>query len=343
MNRSARLAGAAVSAVVAVLALSGCNTSPGAAALVGDNRISTSALQKEVDRALSLPGVEPQLASDRTGFTRSELARLITNFIIAAAAKEHHLTVSQPDIDQQMNEFAQQAGGTTQLFQQAEQSGIPRNELSSFARFYVLEQKLGDALVATVPVSASQLASAYQQNIDQFDQVHSAHILVKSKALADRILAQVKQDPTSFGKLAAKYSTDTSNKDTGGDLGFAGRGQFVPEFSNAIFKAKAGSFIEVHSQFGWHVVHVIAHRVISQAKATPQLKASLLQNTRDKLLGEALATEGHKLGVHVNPRYGRWDFATQTVVGIPNKDQVSSPSPSPSSGGGGAPATLPVG
>ncbi len=342
MKRTARLAGAAAGVVVGVLALSGCQTSPGAAALVGDDRISTSALQKEVDAALALPGVQPQLASDRAGFTRSELARLVTNFIIAAAAKEHHLTVSQADIDQQMNEFAQQAGGTSQLFQQAEQSGIPRKELPDFSRYYVLEQKLGDALVSDVPVSASQLSAAYQQNIDQFDQVHSAHILVKSKALADQILAKVKRDPSAFGALAAKYSTDTSNKDTGGDLGFAGRGQFVPSFSDAIFRAKPGSFVEVHSQFGWHVVHVIAHRTIPLAKATPQLKASLLKNTRDKLLSEALASEGHKLGVHVNPRYGRWDFATQNVVTIPTKDQVSSPSPSPSSGGGGSP-TLPVG
>jgi len=335
--RPVRLAGVATGALVLVLGVSGCNTSPGAAALVGDDRISTSDLQDVVDRAMSLPDLDPQLSSDRAGFTRTELARLVTNFIVTAAAKEHHLTVSQSDIDQQINEFAQQAGGTAQLYQQAETSGIPRKELTSFTHYYVLQQKLADQLVASVPVSDAQLKAAYDKNIDQFDQVHSAHILVKTKALADQILAQVKQDPSQFAKLAAKYSTDTSNKDTGGDLGFAGRGQFVPSFSDAIFQAKVGSFVEVHSQFGWHVVHVIAHRTISLAKATPQLKASLLQNTRDKLLSEALAAEGKKLGVHINPRYGRWDNATQTVVGTPLKDQVSSPSPSPA--GGGVPLT----
>jgi len=337
VKRPARLAGAATTLVVLVLSVSACNTSPGAAALVGDERISTSALQDEVDAALALPDVQPQLASDRVSFTRTELARLVTNFIIAAAAKEHHLTASPSDIDQQMNVFAQQAGGTAQLYQQAEQSGIPRRELKDFTRYYVLEQKLADQLIASVPVSDAQLQAAYQKNIDQFDQVHSAHILVKTKALADQILAQVKQDPSSFAKLAAKYSIDTSNKNSGGDLGFAGHGQFVPSFSDAIFGAKPGSFIEVHSQFGWHVVHVIAHRTISLAKATPQLKSSLLQETRDKLLADALAAEGKKLGVHVNPRYGRWDNATQTVVGVPLKDQVSSPSPSPA--GAGVPVT----
>jgi foldase protein PrsA len=325
----ARTAAPSAVLLLAAVLMSGCNTSPGAAALVGGDRISTDTLQKEVDQALSLPNVQPSLSGDRLGFTRSELSRLVTNLIVAAAARDHHLTVSQTDIDQQLSAFAQQAGGQAQLIQQAEQSGIPRAELPSFTRYYVLQQKLADQLIAKIPVSQAELQAAYQKNIDQYNQVHSAHILVKTKALADQILAKAKANPSSFATLALKYSTDTSNKQSGGDLGFAGRGQFVPAFSNAIFKAKPGSFIEVHSQFGWHVVHVIAHRVITLAQAAPQLKASLLQSTRDKLLSEALASEGHKLGVHINPRYGRWDFTNQTVVGTPLKDQVSSPSPTP--------------
>lgn len=336
MNGIARIVGTTAALAAAATVLSGCNTSPGAAALVGDDRISTSTLQHEVNRALALPNVQPTLSSDRVGFTRSELARLITNFIVAAAAREHHLTVTPADIEQQLNEFAQQAGGAQQLQQQAEQSGIPRQELSSFTRYYVLQQKLADQLIANVPVSQAQLRAAYQKNIDQYNQVHSAHILVKSKSLADTILAQVKQNPSSFASLAAKYSVDTSTKSNGGDLGFAGQGQFVPDFSRAIFAAKPGSFIEVHSQFGWHVVHVIAHRVVSLAQATPQLKTTLLQSTRDSLLVKALADEGRKLGVHVNPRYGQWDYATQTIKGVPLKDQVSVPSPSATPGAGAA-------
>jgi foldase protein PrsA len=262
-------------------------------------------------------------------FTRTELGRLINNHIIAAAAAAHGITVSQADVDKQLNEFAQQAGGTAQLLQQAEQSGIPRDELSSFTRYYVLQQKLADALVADVPVSQSQLEAAYQQSIDNYDQVHSAHILVKTKAEADSILAQVRANPSSFAKLAAQHSLDTSNKDNGGDLGFAGEGQFVPSFSHAIFAAKPGTFIEVHSKFGWHVVHVIAHKRVSLEQATPELKTTILKDTRDKLLQEALTAEAHKLGVHVNPRFGAWDYAQGTVVAPTLKGAVSSPSPTP--------------
>jgi parvulin-like peptidyl-prolyl isomerase len=340
-RRLGRIGAAAAGAVVLVLSLGGCRTSPGAAALVGDDRISTGTLQHEVDRALSLPQVQPQLAADRAGFTRTELSRLVNNLIIQAAADEHGITASQSDVEQQLNEFAQQAGGEAQLYDQAQQSGIPKGDLREFTRFYVLQQKLADKLVAKVPVSEEQLKAAYQQNIDQYDQVHSAHILVKSKSLADSILAQVRQDPSAFARLAAKYSIDTSNKATGGDLGFAGHGQFVPEFSDAIFAAKPGSFIEVHSQFGWHVVHVISHKRTPLANVTDELKTTVLQNQHDALLSKALTDESKRLGVHVNPRYGRWDATQGTVVAIPASSGVSSPSPTP--GSGGQPSTTPIG
>lgn len=339
MKRLARSAVLAAAALAAVGGLSGCRTSPGAAALVGDERISTDTLQREVNDALANPQAESALGADRASFTRTELGRLINNVIIAAAAREHHITVSESDIQRQLDEFAAQAGGRQQLLEQAGQSGIPPRELRDFTRYYVMQQKLGDQLVANYPVSRSDLRAAYQQNIDTYDQVHSAHILVKTKKLADTILAQVRSDPSKFDSLAAKYSQDTSNKDSGGDLGFAGKGQFVPEFSDAIFAAKPGSFIEVRSQFGWHVVHVIAHKHVSLAKAAPDLKTTILKDIRDRLLQELLTRESRALGVHVNPRYGRWNAVNGSVTPPSMRGSVSSPSPSPGGGGGlpGAP------
>jgi len=318
-------AGAVLAALAVLVGASACDTSPGAAALVGDDRISTDALQRAVNVALANPKARPD--GTRADFTRTELGRLISNRVIAAAAAARHVTATENEIDTQLQSFAQQAGGMQQLIQAAAQGGVPQSELRSFARYYVLQQKIGDALVANAPVSQAQLQQAYQQNADQYDQVHAAHILVADKARADSILATVRRHPSQFATLAAKYSTDTGSKDNGGDLGFAGRGQFVPEFSRAIFAAKPGSFVEVHTQFGWHVIHVIEHKRTTLAEATPDLKASILQNTRNRLLGEALAAQAKRLGIHVNPRYGRWDARQGKVVPISTKDDVSSPSP----------------
>jgi parvulin-like peptidyl-prolyl isomerase len=319
--------------LAAVTGLSGCRTSPGAAAIVGDDRISTATLQDEVARALADPKAR-QALGDRTSFTRTELGRLINNSIIASAAARRHITATSAEIETQINEFAAQAGGMPQLQQQAAESGIPKAELRDFIRYYVLQQKIGDQLVADVPVSKDDLKAAYQQNIDRYDVVHAAHILVDSKSLADRILAQARANPDGFADLAARYSIDTGSKASGGDLGTQPKSQFVPEFGDPVFAAKPGTFIEVHSQFGWHVVHVISHTRTPLSKVSDELKASVLQNSHDQLLAQALNAESKRIGVHVNPRYGRWDATQGTVVPLKGSDSVSSPSPAPPGGAG---------
>lgn len=327
------VSGVAAAAALGLTACGNVATSPGAAALVGDTRISVQLLQRTVDGSLADPQAQSQLGNDRAGWTRKELSRLIDNQVIAAAAAAHGVSVSQTEVDQQLAQFAQQAGGLPQLQQQAAQAGVPKQELPTFIRYYVLEQKLADALVAKLPVSQQELQATYDQNIDQFDQVHSAHILVKSKTTADSILQQVRKNPGSFASLAARYSIDTGSKANGGDLGFAGRKQFVKPFSDAIFAAKPGSFVEVRSQFGWHVIHVIAHRKVSLEQATPQLKSQILKQQRNTLLQKALTDESKKLGVHVNPRYGRWDAVHTEVVATNPKNDITSPAPSSAGSG----------
>jgi parvulin-like peptidyl-prolyl isomerase len=215
------------------------------------------------------------------------------------------------------------------LVQAAAASGVPESVLPTFLHFYVLQQKIADKLLARYPVSQAALQAEYDKQKDQFDQVHAAHILVKTKQQADQLLRQVRKNPSSFASLASRFSLDTGSKSNGGDLGLQPHSQFVPEFADAVFKAKPGTFIEVHSQFGWHVVHVIAHQVTTLAQATPQLKAQILQSQVQNVLQGELSAVGKKLGVHVNPRYGVWNNAKGAVDPAPVSRDVSSPVATP--------------
>lgn len=329
--RLGRLTLAAVPAVLGVLLLAGCDTSPGAAAIVGGHRISDSALQKAVNEALADPTAQQQLGSDRGNFVRTELSRLVTNVLIARAASQEHVTASNSDVEGEIASLEQQAGGAKQLQQQAAGSGVPANQLRTFIYYFVLEQKIGAKLASVVPVSPAQLQAAYQKQIDQFDQVESAHILVKTKPEADRILAQVRKNPASFAALARRFSIDTGSKNAGGQLGFQPHSQFVKPFADAIFAARPGSFIEVHTQFGWHVVHVIAHRKATLEQATPQLKAAILQPQQQALLQQELSKVANRIGVHVNPRYGVWNPKTTQITAPSGHGELSSPAPQSSS------------
>ena len=314
----------------ALLLLTGCGDGgarPGAAATVGDVRIETDALQDLVERGLADPQAAQQLGADRPAYQRLALSRLINTAILEQAAEQEGVTVTDGDVDEQLALFAEQAGGREMLEQQAAQSGIAPQDLEPFVRGIVLDQTLADELTQDVEVPAADLQALYQENLAEYDKVRTRHILVMDEAIAREILGNVQRDRSKFAPLAAQFSTDTSNKDTGGDLGLAGRGQFVPEFEEAIFAAKPGEIVLVNTQFGWHVVEVIERVTTTLADATPELRRTALQAERQVQVQELLQETSARLGVEVNPRFGMWNPETGQVEAADSPNGVISPAP----------------
>ena len=328
MNRST--CRALVATGLGVVLLSGCGSGSqvraGAAALVGSERITSEALSQAVSRGLADPAAAEQVAADRDGYQRQVLSRLVNHDLLAVAARERGVSVTPGQVDSRLAGFQAQAGGAAQLEQQAAQGGIAVSDLRSVVSDVVLQENLGDALTADLPVSDADLSAAYNANVGQYDRVHTAHILVADEALARRLLTQVTDDPASFPALARQYSTDAGSKEAGGDLGFVGRGQLVPEYEDAAFPAKDGATVLAKTEFGWHVIKVIAHQRTTLQQATPELRRTVLEAQRQKRTQEVLAATAARLGVKVNPRFGRWDAQTSAVAETAQgPDSVSAP------------------
>lgn len=329
MTRTLRLL--AVSGAAA-LVLTGCGdgaVQTGAAATIGSDRITTSALDRVVTTGLADPTAQQNVGTDRVSFERSVLSRLIEHIVLTKAAQEANVTVDGATVDKALDSFATQLGGLDQLKAEATKAGIAPQDLRQTIADVALRDALSDKLTASVEVPESALKQAYDQNIAQFDQVHSAHILVATKALAEQILAQVKADPTRFAALAAKYSIDTSNKSKGGDLGFQGKGALEKSFEAAIFTNKPGSFVIAKTQYGYHVIHVIERKTTTLDQARTTLRRNLLGQQRQVLVSAYLQRVAKKLGVHVNPRFGTWDATNQQVVLARNCPDTAVSTPSP--------------
>jgi peptidyl-prolyl cis-trans isomerase SurA len=68
-------------------------------------------------------------------------------------------------------------------------------------------------------------------------------------------------DGKSFSSMAAFYSEDVGSAAKGGELGFVGRGDLVPEFEAAAFELKGKEISPViESMYGFHIIQLIERR-----------------------------------------------------------------------------------
>jgi len=73
---------------------------------------------------------------------------------------------------------------------------------------------------------------------------------------------RVNKGTTDFSVLARLYSEDTESAKRGGELGFMGRGQLVPEFASVAFNLTDPKKVSrvVQSEFGYHIIQLIEKR-----------------------------------------------------------------------------------
>lgn len=91
------------------------------------------------------------------------------------------------------------------------------------------------------------------------EQVWVRHILVENEDLANEVIEKLAEGE-EWQALAAEYSTDESNKDNGGDLGWIGREDSYDEtFLKASFDLEDDGQISepVETQFGWHIIQLV--------------------------------------------------------------------------------------
>ncbi len=140
---------------------------------------------------------------------------------------------------------------------------------SAKAEFVVLAAPIVEQQVS---VTEADIKKFYDQNLARYktdEQRRASHILVKAakdapaaekaaaKAKAEKLLAQLKQSPADFAKLAKEQSDDPGSAERGGDLDFFGRGMMVKPFEDAAYSLKQGETSGiVESDFGFHIIRV---------------------------------------------------------------------------------------
>lgn len=190
----------------------------------------------------------------------STLQSMITTELVNQEAEKAKVTVTDEDIDAELEDLKAQFGGESAFQAALTQSSMTENDLR---KQMPLQVKIRKILEPQVEVTDEEITEYYDANKASFteeEQVRASHILVATKEEADAILKELK-DGADFAELAKSKSTDTVSKENGGDLDFFTRSDMVAEFSDAAFALAVGETSgAVQSDYGYHIIKVTDHK-----------------------------------------------------------------------------------
>ena len=118
------------------------------------------------------------------------------------------------------------------------------------------------------------------------EEYRAAHILVKTEEEAKELVTTL-EGGADFAELAKEKSTGPSGP-RGGDLGWFGLGQMVPEFEQAIVALEPGTIsAPVKTQFGWHVMKLNEKRE-KPKPALVEVRSQLIDDMKTKAVSNHL-------------------------------------------------------
>jgi foldase protein PrsA len=326
------LALALVLGSAALLAACGRKVPQGAIATVDGTPVPRAQFDQYIDQAKASAPTSGSGAFPSPGtVTYNRYAAEIVNYLIEqqivlnAAAKDG-ITVTDAQVQSQLSAIAAQYGGTQKMYAAAKKAGMDPTQLKTYVKNSLIGQKLYQKIIGSAKPTASQMQAYYKAHESSFDQPATRtvrHVLVKTKAEAEKVYALLKADNTNanWAKVAKEYSIDTATKNSGGALGAIHKGEMVKPFQDAAFSLPLNTVSQpVHSQYGWHVLEVTkitAAKASTYASAKASISSTLTSQKQQKAWSTWLAAKQKAAKVYY-------------AVGFDPKLLTASPSPSPS-------------
>jgi foldase protein PrsA len=232
---------------------------------------------------------------------------LVQNEIIRNKAADMGVTVTDKQLQARMKQIVQQVGGQKKLDKLLKQQAVTETQLEQQLKAQMLQDAVQQKVYAGIKVTQAQIEKYFNDsaNKSQFnvaESVDARHILVKTKAQAEKVRALLVADNSdaNWKKVAKQYSTDPGTKNNGGSLGNFTKGRMVKPFENAAFSLKVNEISKpVKTQYGYHIIEVTkktaaSKQTLEQAKSTieQQLKYQEQSTAWQKWLDQALKDAG---------------------------------------------------
>lgn len=182
---------------------------------------------------------------------------LITDKLIEQEIANEEIEVSQEEIDEEMAAYMDSYGGEEAFNELLASNSMEIADVESDIEVYLGTKKL---LEPRITITDEEMTTYFEENKDYFaqeEQVQASHILVEDEATANEVYAKL-ENGADFSELAAEYSTDEQNSESGGDLGLFGRGAMVEAFEEVAFSLDINEISEpVQTEFGYHIIKLV--------------------------------------------------------------------------------------
>ena len=181
-------------------------------------------------------------------------------------------------VEMRMNYFISQIGSREKLEEYFGKSVLSlREDMRTMVRDQMIIQQMQQKLVENIKSTPAEVRRFYNSLPADSIPIVPAQVELQIisfqppvpqeevEAVKDRLrefAERVNNGTTDFSVLARLYSEDTESARRGGELGFMGRGQLVPEFANVAFNLTDPKRVSrvVETEFGFHIIQLIEKR-----------------------------------------------------------------------------------
>ncbi len=214
------------------------------------------------------------------------LDAMINDKIVDMEIKKEKVSVSDDEIKKEMDKYIEQSGGEEAFNSALQQQGLQKKDVKKDIVRFLSIQKI---LEPRIEITDDEIKEYFENNkasFDQEEQVEASHILVKDEKTANEVKKKL-DDGEDFAKLAKEYSKDEANAESGGELGFFGKGKMVKEFEDKAFSMKVDEISDpVKTEHGYHIIKVTDKKEAKEVKL-----ADHKDEIKEQLFDQKLQTE----------------------------------------------------
>lgn len=210
------------------------------------------------------------------------LDNLIAQKLIIYQAKLDSVEVSDQEVEAQLDlrfeNILRQMNGDEEFFATYYGAGVAemKERYRDDQKQQILAERMQMKLINSVTITPDEVQQFYNQipqdSLPFLDsEVELGELVIKPVVNAEQkeiarkkledITNKIVSGEESFESMAMKYSMDPGSGERGGDLGFAKRGSYVPEFEAAVFSLKEDELSEIiETEYGFHVIKQLERR-----------------------------------------------------------------------------------